>query len=92
MEVREERVDNFKLKAGKDKDVVFALGLFSFSVKLERAGDGCSDGDDLMIIFFRGFNSFESFAGERKPFGVHLMIFDFIGANWEESPETDVEG
>ena len=92
MEVRDESIDGFKLKTWVDEDIIFAFSLAGLGPELESAGDGSANSDDVMAGGFCGLDCLDGILRNLKPFGVHLVFFDVVGADWQESTETDVEG
>ena len=92
MEIGDQSVNGLELETRVDEYIVLAESFTGFSPKFERASNGSTNGNNAMA---RGFGSLDCFNGvvwNMKPFGVHMMFFDFITADWQESAETDVEG
>lgn len=63
-----------------------------FGPVFERAGDGGADGNDAVTGCLGGFDGGDSFGRDVEPLGVHVMFFDLVAADREESAEADVKG
>ncbi len=91
MEVRNKGVNHFKFDTRVEEDVVFAGSFAGSGPELERASDGGANGNNAMAGSFGSLDGFNGVFWEVEPFGMHFVLFDVIGANWEESAEADME-
>lgn len=92
MEVGNQCVDDFELEARVNKDIVFAFGFAGFAPEFESARDGSTDSNNTMTGFFGGLDCFDGGFWDMEPLGVHVVFFDVVAADWQESAETDVKG
>lgn len=91
VEISDQGIDGLKFEARVDEDIVFAFGFAGFGPELEGAGDGSADGDDAVAGSFGGFDSLKGFFGDMEPFGMHVVLFDIVGADGQKSTEADME-
>lgn len=91
MEVGEKGVDDFKFEAWVDKDIIFAFGFARFGPEFERAGDGGADGNDAMAGSLCSFDCLNGFGRNLEPLGVHMVLFDIVATNWQESTKADMK-
>ncbi len=82
VEVGNESVDDLEFEAGEDEDVVFAFGFAGFTPEFESASDGSTDGDDAVAGGLGLLNGGDSFGRDMEPFGVHMVFFDLVAADW----------
>ena len=92
VKIGKQGVDNFKIKTWVDENIVFARGFASATPVFERASDGGAERNDAMFGGFGIFDGFDSIGWNVKPFGMHVMFFDIIGANRQESAKTNMKG
>lgn len=92
MKVGEKGVDELKIEAWVDEDIVFAGGLSGFGVVFEGASDSSAEGDDAVMVFSGGLDFFDGFGRDLEIFGVHFVVFEVFGADGKEGAEADVEG
>lgn len=92
MEICNKGVNHFKFDTRVEEDVVLAGSFAGSGPELKSAGDGSANSDDAMTGSFGSLDGFDGVFWEVEPFGMHFVLFDVIGANWEESAETNVEG
>lgn len=81
MKVGDESIDDFKFEARVDKDIVFAEGFAGFAPEFECARDGSADGDYAVAGSLGVLDGFDGIVWNMEPFGVHLMVFDFVAAD-----------
>ena len=91
MEIRNKGVNRLEFDARVEEDIVLAGCFAGSSPELERASDGGADGNNAMAGSFGSPDGFDSVFWEVEPFGMHFVLFDVIGADREESAETDME-
>ena len=92
VEIGDESVNDFEFEAWEDENVVFAFGFAGFAPEFESARDGGADSDDAVAGGFGLFDGSDGFFWDVEPFGMHVVFFDFIAADWQEGAEADVEG
>lgn len=91
MKVREQGVNYLEFETRIDKNVVFTFGFTGLSPVFKRAGDSSANGDDAMTGSLSGFNGFDCFGRNLEPLGVHMMFFDIVATNWQESTKADMK-
>lgn len=91
VEVGEEGVDDLEFVSRIYENVGFAERLFCVGKMLESATDGRAESDNFAARFFCGINGGESVCGNIVMLGMHLVVFDAVGADRKESAEADME-
>lgn len=91
MEICDESVDSLEFKAWINKNIIFAFSFAGFCPKFKSTGNGGADRDNAMSSGLSGLNGLYGFCWDMEPFGMHMMLFDVVGANWEESTEADMK-
>ena len=92
MKVGNKSVDGLEFETRVDKDIIFAEGLASLSPEFESTCDGGADGDYAVAGSLGDLDGFDGIFWNLEPFGMHFMLFDVVGADWQEGAETDMKG
>ena len=82
MEIGDESVNDFEFEAWEDENVVFAFGFAGFAPEFESARDGGADSDDAVAGGFGLLDGGDGFFWDVEPFGMHVVFFDFVAADW----------
>ena len=91
MKVGKEGIDDFEFETRIDKNVVFAFGFAGFGPEFERASYSGADGNDAVASGFGGLDGRDGFGWNLEPFGMHVVFFDIVATDWQESAKTNVK-
>ncbi len=92
MEIGKEGIDDFEFETRIDKNVVFAFGFAGFGPEFERASDSGTDSNHAVASSFGGLDGRDGFGWNLEPFGMHVVFFDIVATDWQESTKTNVKG
>ena len=92
VEVGDESIDGLEFETWINENIVFAFGFAGFGPIFASAGDSSADSDNAMAGGFGFFDSLECVGRNMEPFGMHVVFFDVVAADREESAEADMEG
>ena len=81
MKISKKRIDDFKIEARIDKNVVFAGSFASFAPIFETASDSGAKCNDAFMDSFGVFDGFDSIGWYIKLYRVHVMLFDVVGTD-----------